>query len=151
MKRLFETKEFIKGSLSRKGGNLQKKLQSSTRIVRGNIQDANQGAETAESEIFKTEKKGGVKKILEAGFARFDPQDQIVGLKNGRTWSQKLGWPLLAPQSVRGLENLELKGAAVLGSEVQLFGKSALKDSVLGSGISWKGALDGDIVLKISS
>jgi len=95
-------------------------------------------------------KKREVMKILEACFNRFDPLDQVLGLRNGKVWSQKLGWPLLAPQSVQGLEHLELKGPAVLGPGVRLFGKSVLKNSVLGSQVVWRGELDNDIVLKFS-
>ena len=92
-----------------------------------------------------------IKKVLEEWFARFDPKDQIVGVKNGKKWAEKWGWPLLAPDSVKGLEQLELKGPAVLGPGVHLFGKSLLKNCVLGSQLSWKGELNNDIVLKFHS
>ena len=88
------------------------------------------------------------KKIIEKCFSRFDPEDQIIGLKNGKIWSKKLGFPLLAPNSVKGLKELKLKGGAVLGPEACFFGKSLLKDSVLGSQVSWKGKLIDDMVLK---
>ena len=109
-------------------------------------------AEGFESKNRESDKDEGkikwIKKILEECFARFDPEDQIVGLENGKFWSKKLGFPLLAPKSVQGLESLELRGPAVLGSEVNFFGKSRLKDSVLGSQISWNGELNNNIVLK---
>ena len=101
--------------------------------------------------LFENQKNKGLKNILEQYFSRFDPEDQIVGLKNGKIWSQKTGFPLLAPSSVKGLKQLELKGFAILGPQVQFFGKSQLKDSVLGSQVSWKGTLDKDIVLKFSA
>ncbi len=88
-----------------------------------------------------------IKKVLESCFARFDPQDQIVGLNNGKIWSKKLGGPLLAPQSAQGLGYLKLSGGAVLGAGARLFGASALKDSVLGPRVSWRGALNKEIVL----
>ena len=105
-----------------------------------------------ETKVFKsqnfTAQDREIKKILETCFSRFDSEDQIIGLKNGKMWSKKLGFPLLAPNSVKGLEKLQLTGSAVLGPEVHLFGKSQLKDSVLGSQVSWKGNLIDDIILK---
>ena len=98
-------------------------------------------------EADKHTEKESVRTILEECFARFDPNDQIVGLTHGKTWSKRQGWPLLVPKSVRGLEHLELQGPSVLGPGVHLFGKSSLKDSVLGSHLSWKGSLDKDIVI----
>lgn len=92
--------------------------------------------------------KGEVGEILEKCFVRFDPNDQTVGLKNGQKWSRKLGHPLLAPESVRGLEFLELSGPTVLGSEVSLFGPSLLGGVALGPRTAWKGKLENDIVLK---
>lgn len=99
-------------------------------------------------EAFDFENQAGViKNILEGCFSRFDPQDQIVGLKNGKTWSKKLKYPLLAPENIKGLDYLKLKGFAVLGSELCFFGESCLKDSILGSQLSWRGSLEKDIVL----
>lgn len=95
-----------------------------------------------------SEEDSGVKDILKKIFFRFDPKDHLVGLANGKKWSQKLGHPLLAPKSVKGLENLKLKDCAVLGSNVHLFGPSQIKDSVLGPEISWKGSLENEILLK---
>ena len=89
-----------------------------------------------------------LKKYLLEYFFRFDPEDKLVGFENGKDWSKKLGYPLLAPSSVKGLENLTLKGPAILGPEVNLFGKSQLKDSVLGSALSWKGELNNRVLLK---
>ena len=97
----------------------------------------------------ETQKKNQfIKKTLQQGFSRFDPQDQIVGFHNGKKWSKKLGFPLLAPKSVRGLNQLKLKGPAVLGHEVNCFGQSLLNHCVLGPKLSWKGKLDREILLK---
>ena len=93
----------------------------------------------------------GIKKLLLEFFSRFDPEDKLVGFKNGRVWARKLGFPLLAPVSVCGLENLSLEGPTVLGPSVYLFGKSQLKDSMLGSGVSWRGKLNSKIVLNFFS
>lgn len=87
------------------------------------------------------------REILKEYFHRFDAKDQIVGWENGKKWSEKLGHPLLAPKSVKGLNHLELKGMAVLGPDLELKGKSVLKDVVLGSQLLWKGNLERDIVL----
>ena len=95
-----------------------------------------------------SDKNNTVKEILKKIFVRFDPEDQIVGWAEGQKWGKKLGFPFLAPKSVRGLENLKLKGFAVLGSNVNLFGLSQIKDSVIGSGLSWRGSLDKEILLK---
>ena len=149
MECLFETEKVKTGRENwEKDKNFEIKEYQSLNQKSDNTQDINKGIETVENEMLERGRQGEIKKILEACFARFDPQDQIVGLKNGRVWSKKLGCPLLAPKSVRGLEKLELKGAAVLGSEVQLFGRSVLKDSVLGFKVSWRGELNKDIVLK---
>lgn len=97
--------------------------------------------------LFGSQNKELRKYLLEY-FFRFDPEDRLVGFANGKNWSEKLGYPLLAPSSVKGLENLTLKGLAVLGPEVNLFGKSLLKDSVLSSAVSWKGELSNKLILK---
>lgn len=104
-------------------------------------------SENFEIKDFKN-RKLKLKKLFEKCFFRFDPKDQIVGFGNGKIWSKKLGFPLMAPNSVQGLENLELKGYAVLGPEVNIFGKSRLNNSVLGAGVSWGGELNNDIILK---
>ena len=81
-------------------------------------------------------------------FSRFDPEDHLVGFKNGKVWSQKMDFPLLAPENVQGLENLTLEGGAVLGPGVCLSGKSLLKTAVLGPQVVWKGSLKEDLLLK---
>ncbi len=87
------------------------------------------------------------KKILEMLFSRFDPKDQLVGLKAGKQGRQKSAHPLLAPNSVRHLKNLELKGFAILGPGTHLFGKSPIKDSILGPKTPWIGELTEDIII----
>ncbi|MCZ0932505.1 MAG: NDP-sugar synthase [Oligoflexia bacterium] len=93
-------------------------------------------------------KKKAVKSILESCFNRFDPSDEKVGLKNGKTLSQKLGYPLLLPKSVRGLDFLKLQGSAVIGSEVCFLEDSVLEDCVLDSQIAFKGQLKKNLLLK---
>lgn len=87
-------------------------------------------------------------KLFKKCFLRFDSKDQIVGLENGKAYSKKLAFPLLAPKSVKGLEYLKLEGSAVLGPEVHLFGKTCLKEVVLGAKLSWRGNLENKIILK---
>ena len=88
------------------------------------------------------------RQILQKLFERFDPQDQTVGLKNGRLWSKKLGGqPLLAPANVKGLELLKLKGPSAIGPQAQLFGESLLDQAILGAGVSWRGPLAENIIL----
>ncbi len=95
--------------------------------------------------------QGKLKKLLLEYFNRFDPEDKTVGLGNGQAQSKKLGYPLLAPKSVNGLENLTLKGPAVLGAEVNFFEESQLSNTVLGPSVSWRGKLEHEIVLKFCS
>ena len=102
----------------------------------------------AQGFIKSLEEKKAAKLTLEEIFARFDSKDEIVGLKNGKIWGQKLGWPLLAPKSTLGLKNLKLKGGAVLGAFSHLFGESCLMDSVLGPQVLWRGNLEKEIILK---
>ena len=94
------------------------------------------------------EKDNRIKEILKKIFLRFDSEDQILGWRNGQNWSKKLGFPLLAPKSVKGLENLDLKGFTVLGDKVNIVEPSQIKDSVIGPKLSWKGNLDNEILLK---
>ena len=104
-----------------------------------------------EGEVFKKSdkmKRTAVKSLLESCFCRFDFSDEKVGLKNGKTLSQKLGYPLLLPKSVRGLDFLKLQGSAVIGSEVCFFGPALLEDCVLDSKIAFKGPLKKDLLLK---
>ena len=141
---LFE--DFIKPAFKR--GNFKVFLDREARILEGGEKSAYlESIKFCLNALFR-ESNGEIKKLLLEYFSRFDPEDKLIGFKNGRTWSKKMGFPLLAPASVRGLGNLSLKGPAVLGPGVHLFGKSRLKDSILGSDISWRGELNNRIVLK---
>ena len=100
---------------------------------------------SSETDSFKSR---NVKEILESCFNRFDPQDDKVGLKNGKKWSQKLNQALLLPKSVRGLDFLSLKGPAVIGSESSFLGPSVLEDCILDSQICFKGSLKKEILVK---
>ena len=145
LKCLFEPNSFSVEGFG--AGDLEDKLEGSE-----NREGKGERTDKIESESFGMKdfknRKLKLEKLFEKYFHRFDPKDQIVGFENGKVWSKKLGFPLLAPKSVQGMENLELRGFAVLGSKVNLFGKSWLKDSVLGSILSWKGELNNDIILK---
>ena len=92
--------------------------------------------------------RGTVKKILEECFNRFDFNDNRVGFKNGKIWSQKLKQPVLLPLSVQGLEFLKLQGPAVIGKETCFFDHTILDNSLLDSHIAFSGQLKRDILLK---
>ena len=88
-----------------------------------------------------------VKKILEECFNRFDPDDNRVGLKNGKVWSQKFKQAVLLPKSVRGLEFLKLNGPAVIGKDSYFFDQTVLNNSVLDSQVAFSGQLKKEILL----
>ena len=70
--------------------------------------------------LFKNS-NGEVKNLLLKYFSRFDPEDQQVGFKNGATWGKKLGFPLLAPDSVKGLTELNSKRPRCFRSKNSIF------------------------------
>ena len=80
-------------------------------------------------------------------FQRFDPEDKTVGLKRGQLLKQEKGAPLLCPDSVKGLDLLQVKNFAVVGRNVSFKGKSFLDSSTLGERISWRGSLKNQILL----
>lgn len=82
-----------------------------------------------------------VKRHLEDVFCRFDPKDQLIGLKRGRRLQRRFKMPMLCPENVKGLEFLSGRDFAVLGEGVCFFGKSCLKGSVLGPHVHWSGSL----------
>ena len=81
-------------------------------------------------------------------FHRFDPEDKIVGLKRGRLLKGEKGAALLCPDSVKGLNLLQVKNFAVLGKNVSFTAPSFLNSSVLGERISWCGDLKSQILMK---
>lgn len=87
-------------------------------------------------------KKSPPQKTLEHIFNHFDPQDQKVGSKQGQSYFQNQGSPLLAPLSVKGLKHLKVSGFGVLGPEVHFLGDSFLKNSILGPQVLWRGSLE---------
>ena len=87
------------------------------------------------------------RRILEAVFKRFDPQDQQVGLKQSQKLSQQAGALILTPSLLKNQKDLKVEGFAVLGSQVSFIGKSFLKNVVLGHRISWRGELKNKTLL----
>ena len=110
-----------------------------------------QAAAAGEKSAPRQPKKSGIRSILESAFQRFDPDDELAGLKSGKKWAAEHGTPLLAPASVQGLSHLKAEGFAVIGPGARLSGPSFLKESVLGAGVCWRGALEKDIIIKFAS
>ena len=90
-------------------------------------------------------------KILQEIFCRFDPEDKIVGWKQGLKLGSKLKAHVLAPASVQGIDLIQVKKFAVLGKEIQFKGPSFLDSSVLGQGLSWQGDLKQDMIFDFSN
>ncbi len=116
----------------------------------GDEQSYLQASELCLKSLFLDSSQTEIKSILEKVFSRFDPEDKKVGLQFGKSLSQKLGVPLLAPSDLRGQEHLTVEGFAVLGSQVSIIGKSFLKRSVLGNSISWRGDVTNKILIQSS-
>ena len=95
-----------------------------------------------------SEKPSFIRDWLLKIFQRFDPSDQTVGLKRGRSLKQKKGRPLLCPESVKGLDLLQVKNFAVLGKNVSFTGQSLLNSAILGERLSWRGSLKNQILMK---
>ena len=93
-------------------------------------------------------KPSGLRDILRDIFQRFDPTDERVGLNRGLLMGKKKGAPLLCPESVKDLSFLEAQGFAVLGREVFFVGKAFLHSAVLGEGLSYRGPLRNQILIK---
>ncbi|MCY4512346.1 MAG: NDP-sugar synthase [Bdellovibrionales bacterium] len=81
-------------------------------------------------------------------FQRFDPTDETVGLKRGEQLGKEKKALVLCPKSVNGLSRLQVKNFAVLGKGVCLKGNSILTSSIIGEHISWRGAVENQMLLK---
>ena len=159
-KRLFKVFADIsdQGGLILEGGEKSGFLRAAGLAMDALFSEARQGppgikaeAEAGEKNTFWLAKKPGIKLILESLFQRFDPDDELAGLKSGKKRAAEHGTPLLAPASVRGLSHLKAEGFAVIGPGAALSGPSFLKESVLGAGVCWRGALEKNIIIKFSA
>ena len=79
-------------------------------------------------------------------FHRFDPKDQIIGLRLGLKLGRRLKMHLLCPESVQGAGFLRGKGFAVLGSKVRLH-NSFLQNAVIGPHQTYQGVLQNQALI----
>ena len=89
------------------------------------------------------------RQVLEDCFKSFDPSNQRVGFDKQEF--HRWGSPALIPSSLKGSEFLSIKGFAVLGPHVHLFGSSLLEESVLDSHLFFRGDLSNDLLVRPSN
>ena len=96
--------------------------------------------------LFKKEEP--MSSILREIFVRFDKEDKRVGFKRGEKLFKKQGLPILASESVSGLELVKGEDFLVLGEHTQILEKSKISRSILSSHIKFQGDLKEEILLK---